>query len=259
MIQRLMIVALALSVCWVGGCKKQQRPQVQAPSQATEADESRDVRDAPESPAELVEDAPLTPEVAEDVTPSEPAEAEVVGDDAPVEPAEAETEVADELPAVLQFTMTTLAGDAKSLADYHGKVLLIVNTASRCGFTPQYAGLQSLHEQFADDGLAVMGFPANNFGGQEPGTDAEIATFCEANFGVTFDMFSKISVAGAGRHELYDALTAVDAAPAGAGPVRWNFEKFLIARDGTVVGHYPSGADPADPALVAAIQRELDR
>ena len=159
------------------------------------------------------------------------------------------------MPPVLLFTMTTLDGRQKDLADYQGKVLLIVNTASQCGFTPQYAGLQQLHERFAQQGLVVMGFPANNFGGQEPGSDPQIAQFCKANFGVTFDMFSKISVAGADRHALYNVLTAAPAAPAGAAPIRWNFEKFLIARDGQIIGHYPSQVDPS--ALAGTIQTEL--
>ena len=192
---------------------------------------------------------------------------ELAAADQPSEPADAPAEPADEAPAsadvalapVLQLTMTTIDGRDKPLADYEGKVLLIVNTASQCGFTDQYAGLQALHEQLAEHGLAVLGFPANNFNNQEPGTDGEIATFCQARYGVSFDMFSKISVSGDDRHALYDLLTAADAPPVGARPVGWNFEKFLVARDGTVVGHYYSSVAPGDPVLVAAIQRELDK
>ena len=166
--------------------------------------------------------------------------------------ADADAADEDEVPAVLNFTMTTIDGDDKDLSDYQGKVLLIVNTASRCGYTGQYAGLQTLHDDYADEGLAVLGFPANNFGGQEPGTDAEIATFCTTNYSVTFDMFSKISVAGGDRHAFYDALTASDSSAIG-----WNFEKFLIGRDGTVIAHYRSDTDPSDAGLVAAIKAEL--
>ena len=235
MIQQWMVVALMLGVCSIGACN-----------------DSADQPDRAETPA---------PPVETDRTPDAPLAAEEAVDEAPVEPADADVpaEEADEPPAVLQFPMTTLDGRAKPLVGYRGKVLLIVNTASRCAFTPQYAGLQALHEQMAEEGLAVLGFPANNFRNQEPGTDEQIAAFCQANFGVAFDMFSKISVAGEGRHRLYDLLTAADAPPAGAGPVNWNFEKFLIARDGTVVGHYRSKTTPADPALLEAIQRELNK
>ncbi len=173
-------------------------------------------------------------------------------------PGDDEEDQADDIPAVLNFTMTMIDGTEKDLADYQGKVILIVNTASACGYTPHYQNLQALHEYFESQGLVVLGFPSNSFN-QEQGKDEEIAEFCSTTYGVTFDMFSKISVAGDDRHPLFDVLTAADAGPVGAADVQWNFEKFLIARDGTVVGHYGSATDPADPALVEAIHDELDK
>ena len=162
-----------------------------------------------------------------------------------------------EVPPVLRFTMATIDGRRKRLADYRGRVLLIVNTASQCGFTAQYEGLQSLHERFSNDGLAVLGFPANNFGDQEPGSDEQIAAFCKRNYGVDFDMFSKISVAGDDRHPLYGALTSADAPPAGIGPVKWNFEKFLVSRDGRIVARFRSNVAPSDAVMLQAVQREM--
>ena len=145
-------------------------------------------------------------------------------------------------------------GTEVDLAGYKGKVVLVVNVASRCGYTGQYAGLQKLYDAYKDKGLVVLGFPANEFGGQEPGTDAEIATFCSSKYGVTFDMFSKIVVKGAGKAPLYQVLTE-SADP--KGEVGWNFEKFLIGRDGTVVGRYKSGVAPDDAKLKAAIEAAL--
>lgn len=155
---------------------------------------------------------------------------------------------------VLAFTMDRIDGTPVDLADYHGRVLLIVNTASRCGFTRQYNGLQQLHERFADAGLAVLGFPANNFGNQEPGSNEEIATFCEANFGVTFDMFSKISVRGADTHPLFAHLTS---RPDMAGDVRWNFEKFLVDRNGNLIARFPSRVDPMSDEMIQAVEAAL--
>lgn len=161
-------------------------------------------------------------------------------------------------PSLLDRQVNRIDGTAVSLADYQGRVLLIVNTASKCGYTRQYAGLQKLHETYADRGLAVMGFPANNFGGQEPGTNLQIISFCQDNFGVSFDMFEKVSVKGADQHPLFADLTAVDAAPAGAGDIKWNFEKFLIGRDGRVLARYRSKAEPDDPEMLAAIESALN-
>ncbi|MGE0608162.1 MAG: glutathione peroxidase [Pirellulales bacterium] len=157
----------------------------------------------------------------------------------------------------LSFKMKSLAGKDVDLAKYKGKVLLVVNVASQCGLTPQYEGLEALHEKYNDKGLAVMGFPANEFGAQEPGTDTEIAEFCQKNYGVKFDMFSKIVVKGKGQHPLYKYLTSLDTEPKGAGDISWNFEKFLIGRDGNVVARFEPKAAPDSPEVVTAIEAEL--
>ncbi len=192
-------------------------------------------------------------------TPIEVTPAEPIDLGAPIELGEpVEVVEEDVVPEVLDFTMTMIDGTEKDLADYQGKVILIVNTASACGYTPYYQNLQALHEYFEGQGLVVLGFPSNSFN-QEQGSDEDIAEFCSVNYGVTFDMFSKISVTGNDRHPLFDVLTAADAAPVGAAPVQWNFEKFLIGRDGTVVGHYGTAVDPADPTIVEAIHAELDK
>ncbi|MDI1436751.1 glutathione peroxidase [Polyangium sorediatum] len=151
------------------------------------------------------------------------------------------------------FKMKTIFGEERSLGDFRGKVVLVVNTASECGYTPQYAGLEKLHERFEAKGFSVLGFPSNDFGAQEPGTDAEIATFCTSKFGVKFPMFSKITVKGSDKHPLYTFLT--QAAP--AGEVKWNFEKFLVGKDGGVKGRFPSAVEPEDEKLVLAIEKAL--
>ncbi|MDE2619112.1 MAG: glutathione peroxidase [Sphingomonadales bacterium] len=171
--------------------------------------------------------------------------------------------------------LTRIDGRPDSLAEHAGTVLLVVNVASKCGLTPQYAGLEQLHRAYADRGFAVLGFPANDFGAQEPGTHEEIAEFCSLNYGVSFPLFAKADVTGPGKQPLYAALTA--ARPDKVGPaaefreklkgygmtptedpeVLWNFEKFLIGRDGSVVGRFAPGVTPDDPALVAAIEAAL--
>ncbi len=168
----------------------------------------------------------------------------------------AETDVV-EIPEALNFTVPTITGEDKNLADYAGQVVLVVNTASRCGMTPQYAGLQALHESFAESGLAVIGFPANNFGGQEPGTEAEIADFCTQNYGVTFDMFSKVSATGDDTHPLFAYLTEHAPDDGQGEAVRWNFEKFLIDRNGEVIARFRSRVSPDSEELLAAVQAAL--
>ncbi|MEM9660093.1 MAG: glutathione peroxidase [Planctomycetota bacterium] len=151
--------------------------------------------------------------------------------------------------------METLDGDSVDLAEeYDGKVVLLVNVASRCGYTKQYAGLQELYERYADKGLEVVGVPCNQFGRQEPGTAKEIATFCSTNYGVEFDMLAKVNVNGDEQCDLYDYLTNESPYP---GPVKWNFEKFLIGRDGKVVGRFKSAVEPLGAELVAAIEKSL--
>src|SRR4028118_1449453 len=145
-----------------------------------------------------------------------------------------------EVPAVLNFKMKSLTGKEVDLSKYEGKVVLMVNVASKCGFTPQYKGLQELHEKYAAQGLTILGFPANDFGQQEPGSEEEIDVFCQRNYGVEFDMFSKISVKGPQQADLYRYLTSEKTNPKFAGEVKWNFEKFLIGRDGQVIARYGS-------------------
>ena len=161
------------------------------------------------------------------------------------------------VPAVLNFTMNRLDGKSANLGDYSGKVVLMVNVASQCGLTPQYEQLEGLHEKFAEKGLAVLGFPANEFGKQEPGTDSEISTFCQKNYGVKFDMFSKVVVKGEGQCPLYKYLTSKDTDPKFAGDITWNFEKFLIGRHGEIVARFAPRVKPDAPEVVKAIEDEL--
>jgi len=180
---------------------------------------------------------------------------------------------------VYDIPVTTIEGQPSSLADYRGKVLLVVNVASKCGLTPQYEGLQALYAEKQPAGLEVLGFPANNFLAQEPGSESEIQQFCQLEYNVGFPLFAKISVAGDDIHPLYQQLTAAQPAATGEGPMReklqgavakypdlvvnpapavlWNFEKFLIGRDGTVGGRFAPDVAADDPRLVAAIDRAL--
>ncbi len=159
-------------------------------------------------------------------------------------------------PFVLDFEMARLDGRAESLEKYKGDVVLIVNTASRCGLTPQYEGLETLYDSYEPFGFTVLGFPANNFMNQEPGTDEEIAEFCNKNYGVTFPMFSKISVKGEDQHPLYQRLTR-QPEPIG-GDVVWNFQKYLVDREGNVIAKFGPRTKPGDPEIVAKIQELLD-
>lgn len=159
--------------------------------------------------------------------------------------------------ALHDLPLTTLEGEPASLADHTGKALLVVNVASKCGLTPQYEGLERLHETYADRGFTVLGFPCNQFGGQEPGTQEEIQTFCSMTYGVTFPMFAKVDVNGEDRHPLYAELTQVPDAEGEAGDVVWNFEKFLISPAGEPVRRFRPGVTPEDPELVGAIEVTL--
>ncbi|GIW94967.1 MAG: glutathione peroxidase [Pirellulaceae bacterium] len=161
-------------------------------------------------------------------------------------------------PDVLRFKMKSLEGKEVDLGQYKGKVVLIVNVASQCGLTPQYEGLQALHEKYAARGLAILGFPCNQFGNQEPGTAAEIRQFCTANYGVKFDLFEKIEVNGPNAAPLYKLLTSIETQPKGSGPISWNFEKFLIGRDGRVLARFAPRVSPDDPQLVQAIEAALN-
>jgi glutathione peroxidase len=152
--------------------------------------------------------------------------------------------------------LRTLDGKPSSLADYRGKALLIVNVASKCGLTPQYAGLQALQDQYAERGFSVLGFPCNQFGGQEPGTPEQISEFCSTSYGVSFPLFDKLLVNGPDRHPLYTELTAVSDAAGKAGDIEWNFEKFLVSSTGSVQRFRPK-TKPDDPALISALEAAL--
>ena len=164
---------------------------------------------------------------------------------------------AENMKSIYDFTLQDIDGQDVSLAAYRGQVLLVVNVASKCGFTRQYAGLEKLYQTYSARGLVVLGFPANNFLGQEPGTDMEIKQFCTLTYGVTFPMFSKISVKGRNIHPLYAFLTDKSLHPEAGGAITWNFNKFLVGRDGRVLAHYGSRTEPDDPELVAAIEQAL--
>ena len=159
------------------------------------------------------------------------------------------------MPTIHDFEATTIDGRTVSLREYEGKPLLIVNTASACGFTPQFAGLQKLHEQFSGRGLSVIGFPCNQFGSQDPGSNEEIATFCQRNFGVSFPMMAKIDVNGGDAHPLYQWMTKEAPGLLGTKAIKWNFTKFLIGRDGRVLGRYAPTDKPQ--ALDADIAKAL--
>jgi glutathione peroxidase len=156
-----------------------------------------------------------------------------------------------------EIEIGTLDGQPGRVGDHKGKAVLIVNVASKCGLTPQYEGLERIHEQFAPRGFTVLGVPCNQFGAQEPGTPEEIATFCSTNYGVTFPMTEKIEVNGETRHPLYGALTATEDAEGKAGDIQWNFEKFLVNSDGEIVGRFRPLTDPEAPELLDAIQKVL--
>jgi len=157
----------------------------------------------------------------------------------------------------LDFTMTSIEGEDIDLSIYKGKVVLIVNVASKCGFTSQYEGLQSLYETYKDQGLVILGFPANNFLGQEPGSNEEIQQFCSVNYGVTFPMFAKISVKGKDQHPLYTCLTDKSAHDFGGG-IKWNFTKFLIGKDGTIKARFEPKTKPEDDKVISAVEKELN-
>ena len=158
----------------------------------------------------------------------------------------------DDCPPLLDAALPTLSDDnPQSLCAYRGKVILAVNTASQCGYTKQYAGLEALYRAKKDDGLVVLGFPCNQFGAQEPGSDAEIAEFCSVNYGVTFPLTEKIEVNGDGRHALYAELTPFADAEGHTGDIRWNFEKFLIGRDGSVIARFAPQVEPDDGSIDA--------
>jgi glutathione peroxidase len=154
--------------------------------------------------------------------------------------------------SIYEFTLNSIDGTPAPLSAYRGKVVLLVNVASKCGFTPQYKALEALYEKYQDKGLVIVGFPANNFGSQEPGTDQEIKTFCERNYKVTFPMYSKISVKGADMAPLYDYLTKST-----GGDIKWNFTKILVGRNGAIVTRFEPATKPESPEVAAAVEKAL--
>ncbi|MET7385389.1 glutathione peroxidase [Streptomyces sp. NPDC005385] len=163
----------------------------------------------------------------------------------------------DHSDSVLDIEIGSLQGGSADLSQYAGKAVLVVNVASKCGLTPQYAGLEQLHERYAGQGFTVLGVPCNQFMGQEPGSSEEIAEFCSATYGVTFPMTEKVEVNGDGRHGLYERLVDTADAEGHTGDIRWNFEKFLIGRDGTVVGRFSPQTEPESAELVSAVEKAI--
>ncbi|MBS0261072.1 MAG: glutathione peroxidase [Planctomycetes bacterium] len=163
----------------------------------------------------------------------------------------------EKVPAVLNFKMKKIDGKEVDLSAYKGKVVLMVNVASQCGLTPQYEQLEKLHEKFSEKGLAVLGFPANEFGAQEPGSNDQIASFCKDKYNVKFDMFSKVVVKGDGICPLYKHLTSKETDPKYAGDISWNFEKFLVGRNGEIVARFAPRVKPDSEEVLKAIEAEL--
>jgi glutathione peroxidase len=159
--------------------------------------------------------------------------------------------------SALRFKMKTLQGEEVNLAKYEGQVVIIVNVASKCGYTPQYKQLQQLHEKYSQRGLAILGFPCNQFLWQEPGSEKEIGEFCRVNYGVTFDMFAKVCVKGENACDLYKFLTSLDTKPKGPGKIGWNFEKFIVNRRGEVVARFGASTKPDASEVVEIVEREL--
>ncbi|HEY5108703.1 MAG TPA: glutathione peroxidase [Acidimicrobiales bacterium] len=159
--------------------------------------------------------------------------------------------------SIYDISLRTLQGDPTSLGDFRGTTLLVVNVASKCGLTPQYEGLERLQKTYEDKGFSVVGFPCNQFGAQEPGSADEIATFCSATYGVTFPMMEKVDVNGDGRNPVYEELTAFPDADGEAGDIQWNFEKFLVSGDGSILQRFRPMVDPEAPEVIDAIEANL--
>ncbi len=173
--------------------------------------------------------------------------------------APAPVQVAKELEPMWDASIKTLQGKDTKLASYKGKALLLVNVASKCGLTPQYSTLEALQKKYEPQGFTVIGFPCNQFGGQEPGTPEEIQEFCSTTYGVTFPMMEKIEVNGAGRHPIYQALTPIKDPSGHTGDIRWNFEKFVVSADGTRITRFSPKTKPDDPTLIAAVEAALPK
>jgi glutathione peroxidase len=167
--------------------------------------------------------------------------------------------VTKELDPMWNAAIKTLDGKPTSLASYKGKALMLVNVASKCGNTPQYATLEALQKKYEPKGFTVIGFPCNQFGGQEPGTAEEIHTFCATNYGITFPIMEKIEVNGDGRHDIYKALAPIADASGHSGDIRWNFEKFVVSADGTKITRFSPRTTPDDPTVIAAVEASLPK
>ena len=163
----------------------------------------------------------------------------------------------DKMESVYEFTVKDIKGNDLSLSKYKGKVLLIVNVASKCGYTRQYSGLQNIYEKYKDKGFEILAFPCNDFGGQEPGSNEEIAEFCSVNFNVTFPIFDKVKVLGDDKSPLFKFLT--DSIQSNSGDINWNFEKFLISKNGNIVNRFKSSVEPESEELISQIEEELTR
>jgi glutathione peroxidase len=210
--------------------------------------------------------APAVPVAAAEPAKADPAPAVVKGAQAMAsDPASlpaagtppAPVVVGKELDAIWSTPLKTLKGEPTTLAAYKGKAVMIVNVASKCGLTPQYSTLEALQKKYAAKGFTIVGFPCNQFGGQEPGSAEEIATFCATNYGITFPIMEKIEVNGAGRHPIYQALTPIADAGGKRGDIRWNFEKFIVSADGKKVTRFSPKVTPDDPQLIGAVEAAL--
>mgnify|MGYP000561884633 CR=1 FL=1 len=215
----------------------------------------QDPSKTPQQPTPPVATAPAAP------APAPAPAAKVAANDPAALPAAgtapASVAITSELDPVWSTPIKTLGGEPTTLAAFKGKAVLIVNVASKCGLTPQYSTLEALQKKYAAKGFTVVGFPCNQFGGQEPGTAEEIRTFCATNYGITFPIMEKIEVNGDSRHPIYKALTQISDAGGHKGDIRWNFEKFMISADGKHITRFSPKVRPEDPALIAAVEAAL--
>jgi len=238
---RFLLCSLALITATTAGCKKDSTagtsPDVQSPS--------------PPAAAETTETKPVVK--GETAMNSDPVNLPAAGTAPPP------VEVGTDFAKVWEAPIKTLSGKPTHLSEYKGKALLLVNVASKCGLTPQYATLEALQDKYAAKGFTVVGFPCNQFGGQEPGSAEEIQTFCSTKYGVSFPLTEKIEVNGAGKHPIYDVLTKIPDATGRKGDIQWNFEKFVVSADGKKVTRFAPPVKPDDPAVIAAIENALPR
>jgi len=208
---------------------------------------------APQPPAPAAPAAPAAPEQGPTAAMFDPANLPAAGTAPPAQP------VTKELDTMWDAPIKTLQGKTTTLAAYKGKALMLVNVASQCGNTPQYATLEALQKKYEAKGFTVIGFPCNQFGGQEPGSAQDIQTFCATHYGITFPIMEKIEVNGPGRHAIYQSLTQFTDAGGHAGDIRWNFEKFVVSADGTKITRFSPKQKPDDPTVIAAVEQALPK